>query len=211
MSAVGPNLPLARLQNYNGKSDSVEFLTRFEETSRSRGWDQAHWARIVVQFLDGDALELYRALSQDQRDDWQRLKHSLNNVFASVPSATLTATDLKQGSDSVSVYAVKLHRAMRHDFPVCESFSVEAQQFVMLKLFLNGLEPTIRFQLGVPSFPVTFPSALTSAKRVEALLLETRELQQGLAAVLEADAADERGEGPSHGPAKHQRRRRRRR
>ena len=195
-----PQVPLSNsssgLQPYTGTTDPTEWLNRFEEIAEARGWAREHWAKVIVQWLEESALIAFRAFSVEQRGDYTRLRANLIAAFAPPPAMTMRSMDLRQGSDPVAKFAWNVLRAVRVEFPEGETYSANTQKSLILKIFLNGLKPALRFQLCANGLPATFSAALTSATPVEALMESTRS-SDGVTALGAAGGVSEDGASSS--------------
>ena len=61
----------------DGKDDLDSYLNRFERMARSNGWDMTEWAVSLSALLTGRALEVYSRLSEEEAQDYEKLRDAL--------------------------------------------------------------------------------------------------------------------------------------
>ena len=61
----------------DGKDMIDSYLQRFERFARSNGWEESQWAISLSALLTGQALDVYSRLSDEEANDYKKLKNGL--------------------------------------------------------------------------------------------------------------------------------------
>jgi len=77
-----PNIKLMKLPPFREDKDDLDaYLNRFEQTCRAFNVPQGQWSFQLARFLQGQALDVYQRMSDDDVGEYDLLKNSLLKRF----------------------------------------------------------------------------------------------------------------------------------
>jgi len=77
-----PNIKLMKLPPFHEEKDDLDaYLNRFERTCRAFNVPQGQWSFQLARFLQGQALDVYQRMTDEDAGDYDLLKNSLFKRF----------------------------------------------------------------------------------------------------------------------------------
>jgi hypothetical protein len=133
------------LQPFLGVGSKIswrKFLQRFNEVSQAKGWSEDDQKMQIALYLDVNALDVYRRLTNDERNDWRTLCTRLKTLFTSTDivqdaRAQLFSIEFDLSLQAAS-WASEVESIVLEAFPD-PTFTEDQRKSIVLSAFLEKL------------------------------------------------------------------------
>ena len=153
--------------DYGGSFD--EFFEHFELLARANDWPDAEKLVKLPWFLRGNALDVYRELPVDVKQNYGTLRRELAKKLQPPQMGRFYARELhqrkQQPGELVVDYARALQRLGRAAYP---NMAADARDSMLVGVFVSGLQQPIQQLVAIGAEPESLDAAIMTAKRHEA-------------------------------------------